>query len=359
MNLPREFFIEDRLEAYRFDSVANLGESGLKNFSLGEILLKLKITSHELEEISLADSPNSGSLELREEIAKLFPDLSPDQVLVTTGTTEALFLLFSILVKSNTTISYFSPAFQALYEIPKSFGGILETVNVEDKMEIKKLFQNSPDLVIINNPHNPTGLSISTEGWKELELALESFSGFTIFDEHYRFFLEDSRTGVRNHPRIFGTGSITKCFGVTGLRAGWLVGNKEVLSIARSFKDYITHTVNPISEFLMIRMLKQKEVLIQEIRERVQSNIDYFKNNWKYISSIKNFFPDPKGLVSFPELEKGISSEDYSDKLYKETGVFVLPGKSFESEGHIRIGFGETKERFEKGIDIWKKWKYR
>lgn len=77
------------------------------------------------------------------------------------------------------------------------------------------------------------------------------------------------------------------------------------------------------------------------------------KENFSKIYSIRSFHPPEGGVVSFPELRKGIQSEKYCDDLYENTGVFILPGKNFEKEGFVRVGFGESPEIFQNGIDLW------
>ena len=105
---PREFFIEDRLEKNRLIVSCNLGESGLRNFTVKEVMDNLDLPLTELSNISLADSPNQGRLDLRVEISKLYENISTDEVLITTGTSESLFLLFHLLIEKGDIVSLFT-----------------------------------------------------------------------------------------------------------------------------------------------------------------------------------------------------------------------------------------------------------
>jgi aspartate/methionine/tyrosine aminotransferase len=357
----REFFIEDRLEKYRLEAECNLGESGIRNFSLGELLRKINLSPKDLESISLADSANQGSIGLRREIASLYGNsISEENVLVTTGTSEALFLFFQIFVKKQSRISLFTPAFQALYEVPQSLGAIIYPVDVvESQLDIDALWTHDPDLVIINHPHNPTGKSLSDSDWNRLEENIKKHKAIVLFDEHYRFldFNNDlTPTGADLGKNCFATGSITKCFGVVGLKIGWIVGEKSFIDKARSFKDYLTHTVNPISEFLCEQILIHRKKLIDPIKKSVLSNIEYFQKHLAKIPGVLDFQAPDGGLVGFLKLEPGIMSESYCDDLYKDTSVFLLPGANFEKEGYVRIGFGESEDRFRDGINRWIRW---
>jgi aspartate/methionine/tyrosine aminotransferase len=355
--LPREFFIEDRLEKYRKISSCNLGESGFKNFKLGEIFQLIELEMDEFKQISLEDSSNRGMEELRLEISLLYENINLDEILVTTGTSEALYIFFRSIIKKGDRVGYFSPAFQALYEIPLLCGAIINPVNILHGKNFEKLFRDS-ELVILNHPHNPTGITFDDTDWEQINFYAKKYKRVILFDEHYRFLDNEKGIGKTGYhaKNTFATGSITKSFGTTGLRIGWIVGDKEIISKMRSFKDYLTHTVNPISEFLALKLLKNKNKILPKIISILRENQKYFMDNLNSISSLDSMIPPSGGLVAFPKLKDGIFSEEYADNLHRNCDVFVLPGTNFEMEGYIRIGFGESKERFKSGINRWIDW---
>lgn len=355
---PREFFIEDRLERFRFSANCNLGESGLRNFSVKEIIEKNGIEIQELLDLSLADSPNQGMLALREEIASLYGGrIGAENILITTGTSEALYIFFHLTLKPGDRFSYIFPAFQALYEIPLMLGAKQNPVlPVEDRLEVSRLWENDPKLVILNHPHNPTGYGLLPEDWNWMEENVAKKESLVLFDEHYRFldYNQDlTRTGIHLGENAFATGSITKCFGVVGLKIGWLVGDSNLIQRARSFKDYLTHTVNPISEFLAYKILLNRVEFLTPIRERILSNIRFFEENLSGLPCIIEYKRPSGGLVCFLKIQEDLSSEKYADQLFQEASVFLLPGSNFEREGYLRIGFGEETSRFRNGILRW------
>lgn len=334
----------------------NAGESGLSAFDLADTLEHAGLKWSDLERLSLADSPNRGSLSLRGEIASLYPNVNPDQVLVTTGTGEALFLAFQLLVKPKDTVTVLWPAFQALYEIPNSLGARIEKIPITGPLHQSMWEGIQANLHIINHPHNPTGQSFAEGELDKTKKYLEQTGSKVLFDEHYRFLPGSGmlgETGVAIQFGFYGTGSFTKCFGVTGLRVGWLVADEKFIERARSFKDYLTHTVSPISERIALGLLTNRNNFLPKIQTRVRNNINLFEKNFQNLPKIKAFSKPMGGLVGWVTLEDGISSETYADKLYEKTGVFVLPGANFECEGFLRIGFGETEKRFAEGLDRW------
>jgi len=317
----------------------------------------IDLEMEEFKQISLEDSSNRGLEELRLEISNLYKNINIDEILVTTGTSEALYIFFRSIINKGDRVGYFSPAFQALYEIPLLCGAILNPVNILNGKNFEKLFRDS-EIIILNHPHNPTGITFDEKDWDQIYFYGKKYERVILFDEHYRFLDNEvgiGRTGYHSN-NTFATGSITKSFGVTGLRIGWIVGDKEIISKMRSFKDYLTHTVNPISEFLALKLLKNRNKVLPNIISILKENQKYFIENIKFISSLESMITPTGGLVAFPKLKDGTFSEEYADNLYKNCDIFVLPGKNFEMEGYIRIGFGETEERFKNGIDRWIKW---
>lgn len=114
-----EFLIEDRLEKYRLTANCNLGESGLRNFTLSQLLRDLEMEASELEPLSLNDSPNRGREDLREAVAELYPGITKNEVLITTGTGEALFILFHLLLKKQDIVRIFYRLSRPYTRFPK------------------------------------------------------------------------------------------------------------------------------------------------------------------------------------------------------------------------------------------------
>jgi aspartate/methionine/tyrosine aminotransferase len=114
--------------------------------------------------------------------------------------------------------------------------------------------------------------------------------------------------------------------------------------------------VNPISEFLALHILKKKDQILPAIISRVKDNIKTFDLAFKELKSLEDYIEPLGGLVCFPKLKKGITSELYADELKKNCDIFVLPGINFEREGYIRVGFGESNEKFKNGLARWIEW---
>jgi aspartate/methionine/tyrosine aminotransferase len=365
---PREFFIEDRLESLRTKAEFNLGESGFQPFSLKEIIKTLKIDTKKLEDLSLRDSSHRGSLALREEIAKLYIGIDPDQILITTGTSEGLYIFFRCILEKGDLVSIFWPAFQSLYEIPILIGAKINKVPClgQKELEIDSLIHPQSKLWILNTPHNPTGLSLKfdpLEFRNKIQSSLDHSNSYLLLDEQYQMISKDweFQSLSFNHERLISSSSIGKSLGVVGLKTGWMVVcDPKLLQRIRSYKDYLTHTVSPISEYLTLEILKYKNLLLNKIQTTVRDNVQVWNETIANIKDMdcENSIPPEGGMVAFPKLREGIISSKYCNQLYEKTGIFILPGSDFETEGYVRIGFGQSNEIFKKAMIQWMQFHY-
>lgn len=265
--LPK-FIMEEPLERERFAARFNLGESGGRPRSLGD-LLRAAFPEPQMQrewidalvETPLRDSPNYGRFDLRQRIAELHPGACAEEILITTGTSEALFLLLRALRPQR--VALLQPAFQLLEELPRSLGAeILGLPAPEGALagdELRACVVNwcasmrdfRPDLLLLNHPHNPSGQALDDASLETLARTAEELGAAVVADEHYRFLVEDAPLGPTLYgrgKRVFVTGSFIKCLGMPGLRIGWCVGAHEVLAAMQNEKNYTTHTVNPFAE---------------------------------------------------------------------------------------------------------------
>ena len=293
-----EFLMEDLLEEHRFSARFNAGESGHRAQSLGSLLTGLQPDFNfnlqdALSEVMLSDAPNMGQEQLRSLVAQLHPGASPENVLITTGTSEALLLLLRQLRPRK--LALIAPAFQLLSEIPCSLGAEILPLPVrwnalghpEAPIDawVNAIQANKPDVFIFNHPHNPSGLLLSQQHIEMLLAASASVNCVVIGDEHYRFL---SRPVPEPGPTLYArgrfvTGSFIKCAGTPGLRIGWCVGDAQVLQAMQSEKNYLTHTVNPISQLIATWFLQSLQrsngffsVLHSEWLENKRTFAQYF-----------------------------------------------------------------------------------
>lgn len=269
--------MEEYLEGIRLERF-NMSESGARFVTTEELLLGVGLTreqiAHEFLAMDLRNSPNWGRDELRDSVAALHPGAQRENVLITTGTSEALLLLFRYLRPRRVALAM--PAFQALYEIPATLGAEIVRLPIRwdargapyiDRDEWRALLDRSrPDCLILNSPHNPSGLVLDPGLCEELLDFALSTGATVVGDEHYRFQASEQEllgpTVYRPGGRVFVTGSFIKCLGCTGLRIGWCVGDHAALASMQNDKNYTTHTVAPIVEWMAHEVMRRVDTPI-------------------------------------------------------------------------------------------------
>jgi len=383
-----EFLMEDWLEAHRLTAPYNAGESGHRPQSLHSLLTGLQPDfDFNLNDALLAeelhDAPNLGLAELREEVARLHPGATADHVLITTGTSEALLLLLRQLKPQK--IAAIVPAFQLLIEIPRSLGSAIvplplqwsengiPAAPVQSWIEI--LQRETPDVFIFNHPHNPSGLFFSAAERAALLETCDDIGCTVIGDEHYRFLVapeneqKNASEKINVGPTVweqsarrrFVTGSFIKCAGTPGLRLGWCVGDPRVLCAMQSEKNYLTHTVNPLSQRLALWFLQSFDRSQSFFRPLFN---DWLQNRAELRQWLKNDVgwngrPPDGGLVSCV-FSKSDSTEESVFRELRERGCFLLPLSTFEpfSPRHVqsfagfRLGMGITASNFKKLLSV-------
>ena len=344
----RTFFMEDWLESFRFTAKYNLGESGGRARIVKELItlsnLQMNDALQIFMETKLSDSPNRGRADLRQIIANFHPGAEKENVLITTGTSEALFLLFRHLNPKKVALAM--PAFQLLYELPLALNSKIIPLPIRyhengkpfiDEIEwFDILKENKPDCLLINNPHNPSGLILNQIFIEELCHLANKMDCNVIGDEHYRFLSSENEilgeSIYKKNGTTFVTGSFIKCFGVPGLRIGWCIGPKKDLDALQNEKNYTTHTVNPISEWLSYEVLKNTNSdLFKQIKNEWMENKNILN---KFLSKSKVIYGSiPEGglvtSIGFKNVESIKETNKLTEILLKN-GIFILPLSSME-----------------------------
>jgi aspartate/methionine/tyrosine aminotransferase len=341
----------------------NLGESGVTNMTVAELLARCGASLEALGPLSLANADTMGGRPLREVIAGFYPGVPADQVLVTTGTSEAIFLYFAVRRRAGANVVVPFPAFQTLYEVPRYLGYEVRLARLRreqqfrpDLDELVSLIDDQTRVVVLNNPHNPTGIVWTPEEIGTVRAAAARHGAEILADEHYRFLPYTDDTELLpslcdGAAGTAGVGSMIKCFGCVGLRIGWLIGDAALLAACRDFKDYTTHTVCSVTEHLATVALRGWRQIVPSYRRWVRTNAETFGAFVRDHAELLGWAPAQAGAVAFPWLRDGsIETARFCRSLVDQTEVFLLPGEAFENPGHFRLGLGVSPEDFSEAM---------
>lgn len=361
----KTFKVERWLNTYETEAAYELAETDIKPFTLRELLSlgDFKKAEEDLLEIKLGYNPTTGSEKLRSAIASLY-NATLDNVLITTGAIEANFLVANSVVKPGDTVIVQFPAYQALYSTAEVRGANVKYWRMKhednfepDIEELRNLIDRNTKLVVLNIPHNPTGAVITETQLKTILKWAEEEGFYVLCDEVYHevkltegIVPPYGRTLSKNAISI---GSMSKAYGLSGLRLGWIVGPEDIIQKCWEWKDYTSISNSPLCDFLAFFALTHQNKIMKRNMSIARSN---YKTLLEWFKQHENFFEYvmPKaGVLCFPKLKNiPISSEELCRELFNKYKLLIVPGECFEMPGHLRIGFGGDSKNLETSLTI-------
>ncbi len=355
------FLVERFMGEYEHDVELNLAETCVKPFSLGEFLRFVGREDYleELRDLPLTYGYVEGLPELRERISLLYRDLDPEGVLISRGAIDANFLVFFSLVEPGDKVVSIFPAYQQLYSLPKAFGAEVRLLRLReedlwypDLEELSRLAEGAR-MIVVNNPHNPTGLLLDEEALSRICEIAERQGAYVLADESYyglNIFGEEIPSMLDLCDRAIVTRSFSKSLSLTGLRLGWIATKDEgVMRELLAHRDYTTISASILLEHLALLALENVEKIYERNLGIVRRNFEILRE-WVEAEPLIDWVPPRAGTVAFPRYSMDMPSEELALRLIREKGVFLVPGCCFEVEGHLRIGFGGDSEELREGL---------
>jgi len=347
--------LEDWFDTYQYEIDYDIGESAVKCLTLGDIDIDPK-------DILLRYGHHKGRPDLREAVAAQYQGFTPDEVIVTSGASEANFCVVSALVKPGDHVVIEHPNYPSLYEVPRSLGCNVNllTLKYEDQFKpnldaLARMVTPDTKLVSLTHPNNPTGSKISEDDLKRVVDLVESMDTFLLFDETYREMdLEDPMPPAAVYsPRVVSISSMSKCYGLPGIRIGWLATkDRHILDNVLAIREQVSITNNAVSEEVAVHVLNNKDRFLASSKKRIDQNRGIV-SRWMNEQTHVEWVEPEAGVVCFPRIKADvkIEPEQLYRRLAEEYMTFVLPGRCFEMDNHhFRIGFGAEPEEIETGL---------
>ena len=346
----------------------DIAESGILPLKLNDLLAfesrhaRTAILEHLLN-LPLGYNEAVGTRELRTMIASTYDGIDPDNILVTTGAIEANFLLFNVLLDAGDHVIAPYPAYQQLYSVPKAIGCDVSLWKITpengfcyDLNVLKSLVTPKTRLIIVNTPHNPTGAMLSENELQQIYSLAESVGAMVLCDEAYRWLTIPGGQSFAPPMCTFGShgisvGTISKPFGLPGLRSGWMVTSKEIIEKCWAMRDYVSLSPGKLNDAIAILAFKHREKIIRRNNAIINENLES-ANRWVAShADILSWKPPRGGLLALLKYQLDITSLELADKLATEYSVMLAPGSSFGYENYLRIGIGQNPSIFKFGLE--------
>ena len=365
-----DFALERYFARWEFSVEHLLCASDVEGWAMADLLELADAEAWALwTDLRLGYTESTGHPLLRAEIAELYEHLGPDDVLVFAGAEEAIFCLLNVALEAGDHAVVTWPGYQSLHEVARAAGADVTLHELREerrwRLDVEQLIdelRENTRLVVVNAPHNPTGMLPTHAEWARLTDELADRGIRLLADEVYRYLEVDERdrlqAGADAYPLGISLGVMSKSFAMAGLRIGWLATrDREILDRCARFKDYTTICSSAPSEILALIGLRARDQVLARSRRIVADNRvlldDFFRRHGDRVTWV----PPRGGPVAYPRLLGDESADDVARKLVESEGVLLLPGSQLGQPGnHFRLGFGrenlpEALARFEAFLD--------
>ena len=360
----RPFRIENYFLKHEFSAKYLLASSDCESRSIGDVLALEAGADERFREQWCGYTEAAGAPELREAVAGIYARIKADDVLVLSCAEEGIFVLYHALVGAEDHVIVETPCFESGLEVARSTGAQVsewrrrpEDGWRHDLDDLEKLIRPNTRVLYICTPHNPTGLLMPKPVYESV-MQLAGKHGITVFcDEVYREMEHDPAARLPAACDVYehavSLGSMSKVYGLPGLRLGWLASHDEgVLRRCQEFRLYTTICNSAPSEFLSAVALRHRDDLVRRNLEIVRKNLtlldSFFARRGDLFAWVR---PDasPIGLVRFKAAR---DVQEFCDDVVGKSGVMLLPGSVYDEDRHIRFGYGrknmaEALEEFE------------
>jgi aspartate/methionine/tyrosine aminotransferase len=328
----------------------NLSESSVSDAVLGDLEIRL-------QDLGLAYIEHRGDRRLREVIASQYTGVGADDVLVTPGAAAALFMLHVVLLDKGDHVVVEHPNYGTNLETPRALGCALEALPLafEDGFQpdldlLRVMVSARTKLISVTNPHNPTGV-LKPEAVLRGLLEIASGSGARLLvDETYRDVSAVAKPPLAAglDPRAVSVSSMSKAYGLPGIRIGWIVSKDAALmEDLLAAKEQIVICNSAVDEAIALQFLLTRDRFLPRIREQVARNAAVLRA-WQAGQTLLEWVPPQAAVVAFPRFrsEVRVDTASFYDLLLKEYRTAVGPGHWFEMDDrYLRIGYGYPDEK--------------
>jgi len=282
-----------------------------------------------------------------------------DQVATATGTSGANFLVCAAILHPGDDVLVERPGYDPLLAVPRLLGA--NVIRFERRFEdgfrldlarIEAAMTPRTRLIIVTNPHNPTGVLSGTAEMRALGALAERHGCYVLADEIYLDGIDGLPQAVAAtfSPRIVSTSSLTKVYGLAGLRCGWALADTVLCEEFRRVRDLVDGTGSVLAERAAAIAFDHLPGLAARARGILGPNLALFGEFLANQPSLEWVRPRG-GTVAFPRLRGVVSADAFTDRLLREFETAVVPGRFFEAPSHFRVALGIPRDILERGLD--------
>ncbi|KAH8426527.1 pyridoxal phosphate-dependent aminotransferase [Aspergillus melleus] len=336
--------------------IHNLSDSSLGDRTLEDLEIPAP------RDLPLAYSKHFGSDRFRELIAQR-SGLDASDILVVPGASAALFIVATALLNASDHLIVTRPNYASNIETPRAIGCKITYIDLEfdqgfqvDIKRIEEAIQPGTKLISLTTPNNPTGTCMSAAELKQIAELAQRHNCYVLVDETYAelTYLDRLPGCASLGPHVIGVGSMSKAFGVPGIRIGWIsTKNKQLQQTFLAAKEQINITVSVLDEYVAEQVLERCDTLLPPTITEMKRRRDVV-DAWVQSEELVEWVYPDGGVMGFVRMTKEPAggTAAFYDRLLSAHQTYVGPGRWFERpDTYFRLGYGwSTADSLVKGL---------
>jgi aspartate/methionine/tyrosine aminotransferase len=329
---------------------ADLAKSNIKAVTKEELGLSL-------DDVQLTSPTEDGVVELRELIAKRYGVPSAG-VLLTSGATMGIWLACCAAVDEGDQVLLESPNYEPLYRALQERGAEIKMLERRferdwqvDLEELERNAGRSTRAIVLTNTHNPSGAATSPEKMQTIGQIARENRATVIVSEVYldNCFAPGQKPAASLGPNLVSIGSLSKVYGLGGLRIGWMVGPEPILKKARLVLDYVECDLPAPSESIALAALRKGPELVLRCRQIAMRNFAIIRE-WIGKRGDLQWVEPAGGTVCMIKLPQSLDAQTLCTLLREKYATLVVPGDFFYVRGFIRVSAGMDEDVLRTGL---------
>ena len=296
----------------------------------------------------------NGDPALRDRIAALYDGANSDNVLVTVGAAEANNIIMQTLLEPGDEVATQTPTYKQIWGIAENNGHTVRSFPMHadagwalDKDALSEAVTERTKIIALVNPNNPTGYIMADDEMAAVVSAADSVGAWILADEVYRGAERcqesEAASFFGRYDKVLAVGSMSKAYGLPGLRLGWAVGPDDMIESLWRRHEYTTITAGMLSNILATHALSAdvRPRLLKRTRDYIRKGFPMLESWMNGHGDLFSYTPPQASAVSFIRYNLDINSTELMELLCREASVFVGAGDSFGMDHHLRIAFGQ------------------
>jgi aspartate/methionine/tyrosine aminotransferase len=327
----------------------NLATSGVGPFPLRDL-------PFDYGQMEINGANSYGYPPLKRAIAEKY-GVDPDCVVTAEGTSMANYLAMATLLESGDEVPIEHPAYGLLLDAARYIGATVkcfarreESGYAVDPAEVRRAVTAKTRLIVLTNLHNPSSVLTPDAVVREVADIARSVGARLLVDEVYLDAVYEGtpRTAFQIGPEVIVTNSLTKVYGLSGLRCGWVLAEPELARAMYQLNNLFGSAGVHPGELLSVAAFQHLDAIRGRARAVVEADrvsLAEFLDANAGVSAVRTEW----GTTSFLHLKSG-RVEDFLERLRTEHQTSAVPGRFFDMPEHFRLGMGVDSEMFREGL---------